>query len=205
MSFIIVKDSKATIFVGKFKIDHPIKPLVMSQLEFTAHFSQLQGVLHAFAIRLTQDEREAQDLVQETAYKAYKYRNMYQPKTNLRAWLMTIMRNTFINNYRQRKRRQTIYDHSDNDFLLNTGDNAVQNSAPGAITFDELYQAVEQLEDWVRIPFLMHYQGFKYEEIAQELQIPLGTVKSRIFFARKKLQDAVRHLYKNTSVADLVD
>lgn len=177
----------------------------MSQLEFTTHFSQLQGVLHAFAIRLTQDEREAQDLVQETAYKAFKYRNMYQPKTNLRAWLMTIMRNTFINNYRQRKRRKTLYDHSDNDFLLNAGDNAIQNSALGSITFEELYRSVEQLEDWVRIPFLMHYQGFKYEEISQELQIPLGTVKSRIFFARKKLQEAVRLLYKDASVAELIE
>jgi RNA polymerase sigma-70 factor (ECF subfamily) len=177
----------------------------MSQLEFSTHFSQLKNVLHAFAIRLTQDEREAQDLVQETAYKAYKYRNMYQPKTNLRAWLMTIMRNTFINNYRQRKRRQTVYDHSNNDFLLNAGEQAVQNAAPGSMTFDELFRAVEHLEDWVRIPFLMHYQGFKYEEIAQELQIPLGTVKSRIFFARKKLQEAVRQMYKNASVSDLMD
>ncbi len=177
----------------------------MSHLEFTHHFSQFKGVLHSFAVRLTQDESEAQDLVQETAYKAFKYRSMYQPKTNLRAWLMTIMRNTFINNYRQRKRRQVLSDRTDNDFLLTAGTNAVHNAAPGSITFEELYQAVEKLEDWVRIPFLMHYQGFKYEEIADELQIPLGTVKSRIFFARKKLQEAVQRLYNHSAVSDLLE
>ncbi len=70
----------------------------MSHLEFTHHFSQFQNTLHSFAVRLTNNENDAQDLVQETAYKAFKYRGMYQPQTNLRAWLMTIMRNTFINN-----------------------------------------------------------------------------------------------------------
>ncbi len=177
----------------------------MSQLEFTHHFNQFEGILHSFAVRLTQNESDAQDLMQETAYKAFKYRSMYQPKTNLRAWLMTIMRNTFINNYRQRKRRQTLSDRTDNEFLLNAGSSAVHNTAPGAITFEELYSMVEQLEDWVRIPFLMHYQGFKYEEIADELNIPLGTVKSRIFFARKKLQEAVRRLYRDATFAELLD
>lgn len=177
----------------------------MSHLEFTHHFNQFEGILRSFAVRLTNDEADAQDLVQETAYKAFKYRNMYQPQTNLRAWLMTIMRNTFINNYRQRKRRQTISDNTANDYLLNCGPNMTVNAAPAAITFDELYAQVEQLEDWVRVPFLMHYQGFKYEEIADELQIPLGTVKSRIFFARKKLKEAVRVLYKDASMAELLN
>jgi RNA polymerase sigma-70 factor, ECF subfamily len=177
----------------------------MSHLEFTHNFSQFQGILHSFAVRLTNDETDAQDLVQETAYKAFKYRAMYQPQTNLRAWLMTIMRNTFINNYRQRKRRQTLSDNTTNDYLLNCGPNTVVNAAPAAITFDELFAEVEQLEDWLRIPFLMHYQGFKYEEIADELQIPLGTVKSRIFFARKKLKESVRLLYKDASIAELLN
>jgi RNA polymerase sigma-70 factor, ECF subfamily len=186
-------------------LNHQDKTIAMSHLEFTHHFSQFQNTLHSFAVRLTNNENDAQDLVQETAYKAFKYRGMYQPQTNLRAWLMTIMRNTFINNYRQRKRRQTITDDTPNSFLLDSGAPAVLNAAPGAITFEELYSQVEKLEDWVRIPFLMHYQGFKYEEISNELQIPLGTVKSRIFFARKKLQEAVRVMYKNTNLAELLD
>ncbi len=177
----------------------------MSHFEFTHHFSRFESILRAFAVRLTQDETEAQDLMQETAYKAFKYRSLYQPKTNLRAWLMTIMRNTFINQYRQRKRRHTIQHRTESDVLLNSSANAVNNTAPGAITFDELYAIVEQLEDWVRIPFLMHYQGFKYEEIAEQLSIPLGTVKSRIYFARKKLQGAVSQLYKENEIADLLN
>lgn len=177
----------------------------MSHLEFTHHYSQFEGLLQTFALRLTKDESEAEDLMQETAYKAFKYRSMYQPQTNLRAWLMTIMRNTFINNYRQRKRRRILSDHTSNNFLIDSGHTTVNNAAPAALTFEELYSAVESLEDWLRIPFLMHYQGFKYEEIAIELEIPLGTVKSRIFFARKKLQAAVRHLYKETELAELLD
>lgn len=186
-------------------LNHHKTKLSMSHLEFTHHYSQFEGLLQNFALRLTKNECEAEDLMQETAYKAFKYRGMYQPQTNLRAWLMTIMRNTFINHYRQRKRRQTLSDHTDNNFLLNSGVETINNAAPSALTFNELYAAVEKLEDWLRIPFLMHYQGFKYEEIATELDIPLGTVKSRIFFARKKLQEAVRRLYKDAAIADLLD
>lgn len=177
----------------------------MSQLEFTQYFTQFNALLYSFAYSLTKDEDEAQDLLQETAYKAFKYRGMYQPQTNLRAWLMTIMRNTFINNYRQKKRRQTINDKTDNNFLINSGAYSVRNQGETNLTFEEILQAIEDLEEWARIPFIMHYQGFKYDEIAEKLDVPLGTVKSRIFFARKRLQSSIRGLYNSKSLEELLD
>ena len=177
----------------------------MSNLEFTQHFNQFRALLYSFAYRLTQNEEEARDLVQETAFKAFKYREMYKPQTNLRAWLMTIMRNTFINSYRQQKRRQVINDKTDNNYYINSGKHSVRNQGESMITVDEIQDAITNLEDWIRTPFLLHYQGYKYEEIAEQLDIPLGTVKSRIFFARKRLKKAIKHLYQTDSVEELLD
>lgn len=177
----------------------------MSHVEFSQGFTQLQAILLAFAYRLTKDEDDARDLLQETAYKAFKYRGLYQPKTNLRAWLMTIMRNTFINQYRQKKRRQTMNDQTENTHFIDSGTLMVRNSGEANLTLEELENLIAELEDWMKIPFLMHYQGFKYDEIAAILNIPLGTVKSRIFFARKKLQESLVNLYTHPSLEELLN
>ncbi|MEN0004169.1 MAG: RNA polymerase sigma factor [Bacteroidota bacterium] len=177
----------------------------MSTIEFSTNFSQFEAILYNFAFNLTKNEEDAQDLLQETAYKAFKYRKMYQPQTNLRAWLMTIMRNTFINNYRQKKRRQTLNDQTDNNYFLNSGGQSVENEGVGNVTLKEIQTAIDSLEDWMKVPFLLHYQGYKYEEIGKELGIPLGTVKSRIFFARKKLQGAIRHLFQSANLSEILD
>lgn len=168
----------------------------MSVLEFSNRFTELEALLLSFAVRLTKDQDDAQDLLQETAYKAFKYRKMYQPHTNLRAWLLTIMRNTFINEYRRKKRQQTQNDKTDNNFFINSGDLSVHNQGEGNIVLSEIESIVEALEDWMKIPFMMHYQGYKYEEIAENLDIPIGTVKSRIFFARKRLKKSIQHIYR---------
>lgn len=177
----------------------------MSNIEFTQHFNQFQALLYSFAFRLTKDEEDAQDLLQETAYKAFKYRGMYQPKTNLRAWLMTIMRNTFINNYRQKKRRQTLNDKTDNDFLIDSGRHSVRNTGESDVTTEEIQRVIDALEDWLKIPFLMYLQGYKYDEIAEVMEIPLGTVKSRIFFARRKLQQTLCEMYGQKNLEALLD
>ncbi|MCB0570592.1 MAG: RNA polymerase sigma factor [Phaeodactylibacter sp.] len=167
----------------------------MSQLEFTHAFARLEKLLLLFALQLTKDEEDAKDLLQETAYKAFKYRSLYQPHTNLKAWLMTIMRNTFINHYRQKKRRQVLYTRPGSDFLFDAGSRVVNNAGESDVAAKEITAVIAELEDWLKVPFLMHYQGYKYEEIAAGLGIPLGTVKSRIFFARKKLQESLKGLY----------
>lgn len=176
----------------------------MSTLDFTTQFDRLRRTLFSFALNLTKDEESARDLVQETAFKAFKYRDRYEPQTNLRAWLMTIMRNSFINEYRKRKRRQTLNDNTSNDYLLDSGQQTVKNEGDSAVMQEEILNVINTLEDWVRIPFLMHYQGFKYEEIADELEVPLGTIKSRIFFARQKLQTQMRKLYTAKQIEDIL-
>lgn len=176
----------------------------MSTLDFTTQFDRLRRTLFSFALNLTKDEESARDLVQETAFKAFKYRDRYEPQTNLRAWLMTIMRNSFINEYRKRKRRQTLNDNTSNDYLLDSGQQTVKNQGDSTVMQEEILNVINTLEDWVRIPFLMHYQGFKYEEIADELEVPLGTIKSRIFFARQKLQTQMRKLYTAKQIEDIL-
>jgi RNA polymerase sigma-70 factor (ECF subfamily) len=177
----------------------------MSNLEFVAQFDRLKMTLFAFALNLTKDRELAQDLVQETAYKAFKHRNRYEPQTNLRAWLMTIMRNSFINDYRKRKRRQTFNDSSGNDYLLDSGHHTVNNLGESQVTMDELQKSIESLEAWMRVPFMLHFRGFKYEEIADELGLPIGTVKSRIFSARQKLQEQVKSIYLAHELTDILN
>lgn len=176
----------------------------MSTIEFSTQFDRLRRTLYSFALNLTKDEESARDLVQETAFKAFKYRDRYQPQTNLRAWLMTIMRNAFINDYRKRKRRQTLNDNTSNDYLLDSGKETVSNQGESKVMLEEMFKVINNLEDWARIPFLLHFRGFKYEEIAEQLNVPLGTIKSRIFFARHKLQGQMKLLYSAKQIEDIL-
>jgi RNA polymerase sigma-70 factor (ECF subfamily) len=114
---------------------------------------------------------------------------------------MTIMKNIFINNYRRKVKQNTVLDHTDNNFYINSTKNMVTNSANTNIMMKELTGMIEELEDSIRVPFLMHYQGFKYKEIAEQFNLPLGTVKSRIFFARKALQEKVTKRYTRVEIA----
>lgn len=177
----------------------------MGTVEFTNQFDSLRGPLFAFAMNLTRDEESARDLVQETAYKAFKYRRRYQPQTNLRAWLMTIMRNSFINEYRKRQRRKTLHDYTSNNYLLNSGDTPTEPEGEQSVLLQEIEQQISELEDWLQVPFRMHLAGYKYEEIADVLSIPLGTVKSRIFIARRNLQKTLRHLYQANGYTDIIN
>jgi RNA polymerase sigma-70 factor (ECF subfamily) len=193
-----------TIFVDSKTIICEIKKIAMSTIEFSTQFDRLRRTLYSFALNLTKDEESARDLVQETAFKAFKYRDRYQPQTNLRAWLMTIMRNAFINDYRKRKRRQTLNDNTSNDYLLDSGKETVSNQGESKVMMEEMFNVINTLEDWARIPFLLHFRGFKYEEIAEQLNVPLGTIKSRIFFARHKLQAQMKLLYSAKQIEDIL-
>ena len=104
-----------------------------------------------------------------------------------------------INNYRKKSKANTIFDATDNQYFLNASPSqTVQNGAESGILMQELQKMVDSLDDSIRIPFLMHYYGYKYQEIAEQLDLPLGTVKSRIFFARKELKDVIHNRYGNT-------
>jgi RNA polymerase sigma-70 factor (ECF subfamily) len=169
----------------------------MSQVEFHTQLDQLSTLLQAFAYNLTKNSEEAKDLFQETAYRAITNRDKFRPGTNFKAWLFTIMKNIFINNYRKKSKANTIMDSTDNLYYINSGLTLISNSAESNIVLEELTEMIDALDHTIRIPFLMHYQGFKYQEIADELSLPLGTVKSRIFFARKELKDKIHRHYGN--------
>ncbi|HRI21540.1 MAG TPA: RNA polymerase sigma factor [Panacibacter sp.] len=144
--------------------------------------------LRPFAITLTRDAETAKDLFQETLYKALANKEKYNVGTNIKAWLYTIMRNIFINNYRRKAKQNTVFDSSPNDFLLDFNQGAVANDAAATISMKEINQAIFNLPDIFKNPFLLYYDGFKYHEIADILGEPLGTIKSRIHFARKLLK-----------------
>ena len=169
----------------------------MSTIEFNGRFEGMSKLLHAFAYNLTKNTEDAKDLFQETSFRALTNKEKFRPGTNFKAWLFTIMKNIFINNYRKKVRANTIMDSTDNNYYLNSGAAVIANGAESNIMMDELTTMIDGLEDGIRIPFMMHYEGFKYQEIAEELDLPLGTVKSRIFFARKEMKDLINKRYDN--------
>lgn len=176
----------------------------MSTLEFNNRFDQMSSILNSFAYNLTKNSEQAKDLFQETAFRALVNKDKFRPGTNFKAWLFTIMKNIFINNYRRRMKANTIIDSTDNMYYINSGSVTVSNKAESEIMMQELKRMISELDDSTRIPFELHYQGFKYQEIADRLELPLGTVKSRIFFARKELKEKITARYKNVISSDIV-
>jgi RNA polymerase sigma-70 factor (ECF subfamily) len=167
----------------------------MTSVEFNDKLTGLNRILHSFAYNLTKNSEDAKDLYQETTYRALHNRDKFQQGTNFKAWIFTIMKNIFINNYRKRMKSNTMLDNTDNQYYINSADHATGNRAEGTIMLKEINVHISALDDSIRIPFLMHLDGFKYQEIADELELPLGTVKSRIFFARKELKDKIMTNY----------
>ena len=167
----------------------------MTAIEFYSSFEKLNSSLNSFAYNLTKNQEEAKDLYQETAYRAITNRDKFDPGTNFKAWTFTIMKNIFINNYRKKVKSATIIDTTDNLFFLNSGSVSLDNDAGRNILMEELEGMIDGLDDSIKTPFMMHYIGHKYQEIADHLDLPLGTVKSRIFFARKELKTKIERHY----------
>lgn len=161
---------------------------IMTALEFTYNLDQVSKTLRPFALRLTRDTEDANDLLQDTMLKAFTNRDKYTDGTNLKAWLYTIMKNTFITNYQRMVRRKTFIDTTDNLHYINTADNSTDNQAYSTFALEDITQAIESLDTPYKTPFMMHFHGFKYHEIAAKLEIPIGTVKNRIHIARKDLK-----------------
>lgn len=162
----------------------------------TANFAQdllsVQTELLNFAYKLTADREEANDLLQETSLKALDNEEKYTAETNFKGWIYTIMHNIFINNYRKALRDQTYVDQTDNQYYLNQNFDIEGDSTEGSYDLKEMHRIVNALPKEYRIPFSMYVSGFKYREIADKLRLPLGTVKSRIYFTRQKLQEELK-------------
>ena len=164
----------------------------MSTLEFDRMLLNNAEFLKPFAVTLTHDTEAAKDLFQETLYRALANKDKYNVGTNIKAWLYTIMRNIFINNYRRKAKQSTIFDSTPNEYLLNLNQGAVANEAIAGINLKEVQAAIHNLPEIFRNPFLLYFDGFKYHEIADMLGEPLGTIKSRIHFARKLLKSQIQ-------------
>ena len=164
----------------------------MNTYSFRKDLLAVQEELLRFAYKLTADREEANDLLQETSLKALDNEDKYEPDTNFKGWMYTIMRNIFINNYRKIVREQTFVDQTDNLYHLSMPQDSGFASTEGAYDLKEMHRIVNSLPRDYKVPFSMHVSGFKYREIAERLGLPLGTVKSRIFFTRQKLQEELK-------------
>ena len=162
----------------------------MNTYSFRKDLLAVQEELLRFAYKLTADREEANDLLQETSLKALDNEDKYEP--NFKGWMYTIMRNIFINNYRKIVREQTFVDQTDNLYHLSMPQDSGFASTEGAYDLKEMHRIVNSLPRDYKVPFSMHVSGFKYREIAERLGLPLGTVKSRIFFTRQKLQEELK-------------
>ena len=165
----------------------------MSSIEFNQRVTGIQTNLFYFALRLTRNNDDAHDLVQEALLKALTYRNKFNEGTNFKAWVFTIMKNTFVNDHRRAVRGRAVMDnveHEKSQWFNRTS----PYSPESEITVKNIHNEIDTLEDDYKIPFMMHFEGFKYQEISERLSIPIGTVKSRIFHARKRLSTALESL-----------
>ena len=152
----------------------------------------LQGNLLNFAYQLTTDREQAEDLLQDTTLKALSNEDKYVDNVNFKGWIFTIMRNIFINNYRQSVRKATVIDQTEDLFHLNISQDSGIDTPEGSYAVKEISTALNEFPEEYRIPFNLYVAGYKYHEIAQQMNLPLGTIKSRIFFARKRLRDQLK-------------
>ena len=177
----------------------------MSSKNFQTKLLSLQGNLLNFAYLLTSNRDDAYDLLQDTTLKALDNEDKYVENVNFKGWVFTIMRNIFINNYRRSVRSQTvinnyrkvvrsatIIDQTEDLYHLNLPQESGLDTPEGSYAAGEITDAINSFSDDYRIPFSMHVAGYKYNEIAEHMNLPLGTVKSRIFFARQRLQKMLK-------------
>ena len=163
----------------------------MSGNDFNKMLMGNDDFLRPVAVSLTRDRDSALDLFQETLYRALVNQDKYNIGTNIKAWLYTIMRNIFINDYRRKTKQRSLFENTTDEQLVNLNQGSAVNDAETTIRMKEIKQAVEQLPEIYKTPFKLYFDGYHYNEIAKSLHEPLGTIKSRIHFARKLLKDQV--------------
>lgn len=169
----------------------------MTTIEFTNMLLSMQSKLHKYAYRLTANTDNANDLLQETTLRALANKEKFTEPTNFSSWIYTIMKNTFINSYRRTVKSNEIFNK--NEIPQNLMPASSEMSQESSTSIKDIIGKVEKLEDDYRQPFKMYTEGFKYKEIADKLNIPIGTVKSKIFFARQKLINALPEYWNEYS------
>lgn len=167
----------------------------MTAIEFNQRFEELRPMMFAFAMKLTRNTEDANDLMQETSFRAFRSLERFKDGTHFKSWISTILRNNFINEYRKRRTRNKV------EAPVEEVSNAIANMQTSAgtpqsrVMMNELKEIISKLDDGYRIPFMMHYRGYAYDEISTQLDLKMGTVKSRIFYARKQLKKTIKAKY----------
>lgn len=164
----------------------------MKNISLNHQICDHRSCLEAFAMKFTNDVEDANDLVQDTLIKAIRYHALYKQGTNLRGWLYTIMRNTFINDYRKSSRKTALIDTTDDLTPYQLRNSAASNQAEHKFVMEDIHKALGKLQPEYSGPFLRYFEGYKYHEIAEELNIPIGTVKTRIHVARQVLKEQLK-------------
>lgn len=164
----------------------------MTNEQFLESINQYNNLLFSFALRLTRSHQDAQDLLQETTMRAFRHKDKFMMGTNFKSWASTIMRNTFINRYRKLKNRKHVNAPIEDFTYAIESKSAVNNSGEQNLRIQELTRVMDSINDIYTVPFMMFFQGYEYKEIAEHLGIPIGTVKSRIFLARRKMKEMIQ-------------
>ena len=164
----------------------------MTKCEFKSMVSSHAESLRMYALHFTHDDQDADDLVQETVLKAITYHDKFNEGTNLKGWLYTILKNTFINNYRRLVKISTMVTKSDEISSSNLMYSSSSNRGESSFVMEDIQEAMNKLPEEYYVPFTMYFEGYKYHEIADHLSIPIGTVKTRIHVARKNLKKSLK-------------
>lgn len=164
----------------------------MTKIEFNTLVMRQASSLKMYAMHFTHDTEDANDLVQDTLLKAITYYNKFKDGTNLKGWLYTIMKNTFINNYRRFVKISSFITKSEDISSPNLLFSSAKNQGESKFVMDDIRHALNKLPEEYYIPFIRYFEGHKYHEIADFLNIPIGTVKTRIHVARKLLKKSLK-------------
>ena len=164
----------------------------MNTSQFQKKLLGMQENMMNFALMLTANREDAQDLLQETSLKVLDNREKYVDNRNFKGWVLTVMRNIFINNYHRVLRTQTVVEQDVDLYNLHVTNDSSFDTPDGTCQLQEITGAIDALNEELKALFSMYVSGYRYHEIAEALHIPLGTVKSRIFFARQELKTKLK-------------
>jgi len=170
----------------------------MTAIEFNDRFEELRPTMFAFAMKLTRNVEDANDLMQETSFRAFRSLERFKDGTHFKSWISTILRNNFINEYRKRRTRNNVEAPVEESETMLSAKVTSIGTPQSRVLMGELKERIALLKDEYRLPFLMHYEGYSYIEIGEELNLNIGTVKSRIFYARKQLKERILADYGET-------
>ena len=189
-----VKRCKRFVFAAHSPLLHPNTLTTKAISHFQADHILTRFVFPPlrFAYKLTTDREEANDLLQETSLKALDNEDKYMPDTNFKGWMYTIMRNIFINNYRKSLREVDMTDSTYNLYAQTMTEGEEGNRFETIYDLKELYKVINAVPEDLKKPFMMFVAGFKYREIAEKMDLPVGTIKSRLFLIRKRLQQDLK-------------